>query len=139
MRLKERLNTWLCNIKKIFNFPLGISHEELAKLSKGSPGAFIENLQAWKEIPERLWPHLKNPPKTTLDALSLAREISETLNIEQQIWLISWLQNHIWNKNINSQPILQLEKLRSQLMSYVQPRLAWEVTLLKIIKQSFKR
>ena len=38
----------------------------------------------------------------------------------------------IWIKENNANIIIKLEELRKQLLNYVQPRLAWEVTLLEI-------
>ncbi len=75
-------------------------------------------------------------PTTAINALSLAREVTENLDIEQQLWIIDWLQHNIWNKNMNSQKIKQLELLRKHLMSFVQPRLAWEVALLKLAQEN---
>ena len=106
--------------------------EEISLMSNGSPGAFIENIQSWSSIPEELWPNLKTLPKDPLSSLSLAKEISETLDIEQQIWLINWLQQNIWMKKINAKKIKRLEKLRFQLGCFVQPRLAWEIALLEM-------
>ena len=67
-----------------------------------------------------------------MGALSLARDITEALDGEQQIWLISWLQQHLWRKNADASLITNLETLRLNLLSYVQPRLAWEVALLRL-------
>ena len=106
--------------------------EEISMMSNGSPGAFIENIQSCSSIPSELWPNLKNLPKDSLSALSLAKEISENLDIDQQIWLINWLQQNIWAKKRNSQRIKRLEKLRFQLGCFVQPRLAWEIALIEI-------
>ncbi len=106
--------------------------EEISMMSNGSPGAFIENIQSWSSIPNELWPNLKNLPKDPLSALSLAKEISDNLDIEQQSWLINWLQQNIWGKERNVKRIKRLEKLRFQLGCFVQPRLAWEIALLEI-------
>ena len=65
-------------------------------------------------------------------SLSLAKDLSESLTSEQQIWLIIWLQQYLWSKENNLKAINQLEILQRQLKSFVNPRLAWEVTLLKI-------
>ena len=108
------------------------SHQEISIMSNGSPGAFLENIQRWSSIPSSLWPYLQNLPKEPLSALSLAKEISESLDLEQQLWLINWLQQNIWVKQVNTQSIKRLEILRSQLCSFVQPRLAWEIALLEM-------
>ena len=62
----------------------------------------------------------------------LAKDITDELNIEQQLWLIDFQQNRIWEKEKNSKVVKQLDELRKQLLKHVQPRLAWEVTLLEI-------
>ena len=109
-----------------------LNQKEMILISNGSPGAFIENIQVWNSIPETLWPKLKELPKNSIDAITLAKLISEELNVENQIWLINWIQYNLWNKANNSMSIKRLENLREQLISFVQPRLAWEVALLEI-------
>ena len=105
---------------------------ELNILSNGSPGALIENVNLWDDIPKELWPRLKKLPKKSIEALSLAKDITENINLEQQIWIINWLQLHLWNKSNNDVAVKRLEKLRIQLVSFVQPRLSWEIALLDI-------
>ena len=108
------------------------SEKELLNLANGSPGALIENINTWNEFPQELLSRLKILPKKPIDALSLARDVIDALDVEQQLWLINWLQQYIWNKNHNPKAIKLLENLRAQLRSFVQPRLAWEVTLLQL-------
>ena len=67
-----------------------------------------------------------------LDKLSLAKDIVESLNLEQQLWIIEWLQKLLWKSNLDIRPIKKLEKLRTQLLGHVQPRLAWEIALIQI-------
>ena len=45
---------------------------------------------------------------------------------------INFEQSINWNKEHNPIIVKKLEKLRKQIKAYVQPRLAWEVTLLEI-------
>ena len=40
-----------------------------------------------------------------MGALSLARDVTETLNVEQQIWIINWLQQYLWSQNNDSRSI----------------------------------
>ena len=77
---------------------------------------------------QKLEIQLNNP----IELLKLAKEITDELNIEQQLWLIDFQQNRAWIKEKNSNIVIQLEELRKQLLKFVQPRLAWEVTLLEI-------
>ena len=110
-----------------------LHQKELLALSNGSPGAILQNMDKWNEIPKDLWPKIKNcHSNNPIDALSTAKEISEFLDSEQQIWLISWLQQYIWLKNTNAKEIKVLEKLKFHIKSFVNPRLAWEIALLKL-------
>ena len=77
---------------------------------------------------QKLEIQLNNP----IELLKLAKEITDELNIEQQLWLIDFQQNRAWIKEKNSNIVIQFEELRKQLLKFVQPRLAWEVTLLEI-------
>ena len=83
-------------LKKVFN------EKELNILSNGSPGSLIENIKMWNDIPNNLWPRLKDLPQKSIDSLSLAKDITETMNVEQQIWLINWLQINLWEQKYNS-------------------------------------
>ena len=64
----------------------------------------------------------------------MARDLSEALSGEQQLWLISWWQQQLWYRQGDVEALHRLERLRSHLLSYVQPRLAWEVTLLDLLE-----
>ncbi len=117
---------------------IGLNQKELISLSNGSPGALIENMEMWQGIPNDIWIRLQGITKNPIDALSLARDIAESIDEEQQIWLINLFQYYLWNLNNDAKPIKRLEILRSQLMSFVQPRLAWEVALLELTQEKFK-
>ena len=67
-----------------------------------------------------------------IEALHLARDLSESLDGEQQIWLLGWWQLALWRREREPAKLRRLERLRGQLRSYVQPRLAWEVALLEL-------
>ena len=66
--------------------------------------------------------------------MGLARDITEALDGEQQLWLINWLQQNFWREQKNEEALRKLERLRVQLLSFVQPRLALEVTLLNLME-----
>jgi len=87
----------------------------------------------WESLPKGLIQRFEQPPENPMDALSLARDLTDSLSGEQQLWLISWWQVHLWNRNTNPKPLRRLEKLRLHLLRFVQPRLAWEVALLEIV------
>ncbi|WP_413683220.1 DNA polymerase III subunit delta' [Prochlorococcus sp. MIT 1011] len=106
--------------------------KELIDFSHGSPGRYLINLQFWLGISSSLRQKLEIKFNNQIELLKLAKEITDELNIEQQLWLIDFEQNRVWIKKNNSTIVKKLEDLRKQLLNYVQPRLAWEVTLLEI-------
>ena len=106
--------------------------KDLLEFSYGSPGRYLKNLQYWLAISSQLRQKLEDKLVNRIELLKLAKEITEELNLEQQLWLINFQQNRIWRLQGDSVMIKKLEELRKQLLSYVQPRLAWEVTLLEI-------
>jgi len=106
--------------------------QELIDFSNGSPGRYLMNLECWLSISIPLRQKLDIKIDNQIELLKLAKEITDELNIEQQLWFIDFEQNRIWMKENNSNVVKKLEELRKQLLKYVQPRLAWEVTLLEI-------
>jgi DNA polymerase-3 subunit delta' len=107
---------------------------ELLQLAAGSPGALLEQRRHWQALPPGLAERLLGlagggDPQ---EALDLARELSEALDAEQQQWLLQWWQQALWNRGRPAAVLLRLERLRSHLQAYVQPRLAWEVALLEL-------
>jgi DNA polymerase-3 subunit delta' len=118
---------------------------ELVELAAGSPGALLLQRQQWQALPEGLAQRcaalvgagfsggaLPSPPVSPVEALSLARDLCEALEVEQQLWLLDWWQLHLWRLSHNPAQQQRLEQLRRQLRSFVQPRLAWEVALLEL-------
>ena len=106
--------------------------QELLSFSYGSPGRYLSNLQYWLDISNALSHNLEIKLTNKIEVLKIAKEISENLTIDQQLWLINFQQNRAWEKGNDSIIVMLLEELRRQLLSHVQPRLAWEVTLLEI-------
>ena len=104
----------------------------LINSSSGSPGKLIDNLKILDAIPEEIQRSLELPITDYLKILQTSKLISEKLEINQQIFLINFIQNKWWVKTSNPNLISKLENLISHLNNYVQPRLAWEVTLLNI-------
>lgn len=115
---------------------------ELVELAAGSPGALLEQRMHWEALPEGLAQRCAAlvggasagaaQPASPVEALSLARDLCDALEVEQQLWLLDWWQLHLWR--LSPQPVQQqrMELLRRQLRSFVQPRLAWEVALLEL-------
>ena len=58
--------------------------------------------------------------------------ISEKFEIYQQICLVNFIQTIWWRKTKNISLIKKLENLKYLLRKNIQPRLAWEITFLKI-------
>jgi DNA polymerase-3 subunit delta' len=118
---------------------------ELVELAAGSPGALLLQRQHWQALPEGLTQRcaelvgagssrgaLLSQPVSPVEALSLARDLCEALEVEQQLWLLDWWQLRLWRLSHNAAQQQRLEQLRRQLRSFVQPRLAWEVALLEL-------
>ncbi len=108
-----------------------LENEEILALAQGSPGAAIAHWEQLQTIPETLRQKLKEFPINILEGLDLAQEISKDLEYQGQLWLINYLQYYYWNKSQNKNLLELLEKSRSYLLSYVQPRLVWECLLLE--------
>lgn len=105
---------------------------ELAELAAGSPGALLRHRHQWQQLPTGLAERLLARSSTPLVALELARDLTEALDGEQQLWLIDWWQIALWRRQPDPAPLQRLERLRQHLRSFVQPRLAWEVALLEL-------
>jgi DNA polymerase III subunit delta' len=107
---------------------------ELLELAAGSPGGLLRCRQAWAALPEGLAARLLDLAAAAepLQALALARDLAEALDAEQQLWLLGWWQLALWRRQAPVAQLQRLERLRSQLRAYVQPRLAWEVALLEL-------
>jgi len=109
---------------------------EIIDLAQGSPGQAIANFEQLQSIPPQILAEVQNIPNTPQQALSLAKTIAKELELESQVWLLSYLQNHLWrlvsHNQMPTQTMESLESAKQQLKSYVQPRLVWEVLLLGI-------
>lgn len=104
----------------------------LRELAAGSPGAMLQHRRQWRQLPEGLADRLRVRHREPLEALALARDLTEALDGEQQLWVLDWWQQVLWLEAHDPEPLRRLEKLRQQLRAYVQPRLAWEVALLDL-------
>ncbi len=105
---------------------------ELIDFANGSPGLYIKNLNYWINIPSSIKDQLNSKLTDHIEALKLAKEITQELSIEEQLWLINFQQNVIWEKDYDREAIKNLDELRKNIISFVQPRLAWEIALLNI-------
>jgi DNA polymerase-3 subunit delta' len=105
---------------------------ELLELAAGSPGALLQHRQQWQALPEGLAQRLSTMAASPVEALGLARDLCEALDVEQQLWLLDWWQLQLWRRHLNAAQQRRLDTLRRQLRAFVQPRLAWEVALLEL-------
>jgi DNA polymerase III subunit delta' len=112
----------------------GIAAEhEILGLAQGSPGAAIAIWEQLQALPVDLIDRLTNLPLTRRQGLELASQIDRELDSSEQLWLVDYLQYIYWQRYRIPRLIETLEQTRSQLLAYVQPRLVWECTLLKLI------
>ena len=107
--------------------------EELLAMASGSPGALLAHRERWGGLPPDLIERLGGRPASARDALALARDLTESLDGEQQLWLLDWWQHKLWSQCGDNRPLRRLETLRRHLLGFVQPRLAWEVALLELV------
>jgi DNA polymerase-3 subunit delta' len=104
----------------------------LLELAAGSPGALLHHRQQWQALPWELAGRLLAGTGAPIEALALARDLCETLDLEQQLWLLDWWQWQLWRRDLQRRDQDRIERLRGQLKGFVQPRLAWEVALLEL-------
>ncbi|MEM9948831.1 MAG: DNA polymerase III subunit delta' [Cyanobacteria bacterium P01_D01_bin.36] len=103
---------------------------EVMAIAQGSPGRAIDSWQQLQGLPAELLAQVETPPTSLRAALEAARTINQTLDTEAQLWLLDYLQHRYWQQGISQEiELAALEKARTYLLSYVQPRLVWEVTL----------
>lgn len=101
-------------------------------LAQGSPGQAISAWQQWESLPSDLLHAVNQPPQTLKVALTLAQQITKALDTETQLWLLDYLQHLYWQGQASAATLHALEQARFYLRRFVQPRLVWEVTLMKI-------
>ena len=124
--LQNNLYSEISSINKNLNF------QDLVNLANGSPGKLLSKIQILNEISDEILEKLESPLKEEIEILDISKLISEQLEVFKQISLIEYLQYIWWRQTKNKNIIKNLEKLKSHLKNYIQPRLAWEVILIKI-------
>ena len=123
--------------QEIFDMDKELDFHYLIYSANGSPGKILENIQIWTRIPKEIKNNLHFPLHDNLKIFEISKLISEQLEIQEQIFLINVIQNKWWDETKNSNIIKNLEDLKSHINKYIQPRLAWEVILLKISLETF--
>jgi DNA polymerase III subunit delta' len=109
-----------------------LNRPEIIGLAQGSPGAAIAIWDQLQALPVDLLDCLTKLPVTRRQGLELASQIDQDLDSSEQLWLVDYLQYIYWQRHRIPKIIELLEHTRSHLLAYVQPRLVWECTLMKI-------
>jgi len=124
--LKEYLDTSKLKINTKLKF------EDLINSANGSPKKLLKNIEIWNDFSDEIISKLDYPIKNSLEILEISKSISEKLEIFQQIFLVNLIQTIWWRKTKNIGLVKKLENLKSLLRKNIQPKLAWEITFLKI-------
>ena len=105
---------------------------DLINSANGSPGKLLKNIEIWNELSDEITSKLYSPIKNSLEILEISKSISEKLEIFQQICVVNLIQTIWWRKTKNIGLVKKLENLKYLLRRNIQPKLAWEITFLKI-------
>lgn len=108
---------------------------EVIGMAQGSPGEAIACWQKLQQIPADILEVATQGIGDIRQALTVARDINKSLDTEGQLWLIDYLQHCYWRQQqvYGAECLKHLEVARKYLLSYVQPRLVWECTLMAIL------
>ena len=109
-----------------------LKFEDLINSANGSPNKLLKNIEIWSDCSNNIISKLDYPIKNSLEILEISKLISETLEIYQQIFLVNLIQTIWWRKTKNIKLVKKLENLKNLIRKNIQPRLAWEITFLKI-------
>ena len=116
----------------ILNIEEEVNLEDLINSANGSPSKILNNIKMWNELPDEIKDNLDFPLNDNLEILKISKIITEDLEIDQQVFLVNFIQNKYWKKTKNINIIKTLENLKLNLRDLITPRLSWEVALLKI-------
>lgn len=107
-----------------------LSRPTILAMAAGSPGLALAYDQIHRALPPELL-ELK-PPRaddSILAALQVSKEIKE-LSLEQQKWLLDFLQYQWWTHCQDGELVAKVEAAKSALNKSVSPRLVWDVLLM---------
>jgi len=124
--LKEYLDTSRLKINTKLKF------EDLINSANGSPNQLLKNIDIWNDFSDEIISKLDSPIKNNLEILEISKLITEKLEIYQQICLVNLIQTIWWRKTKNIGLVKKLDNLKYLLRKNIQPRVAWEITFLKI-------
>jgi len=109
-----------------------LEFEDLINSANGSPNQLLKNIEIWSDCSNKIISKLDSPIKNSLEILEISKLISETFEIYQQIFLVNLIQTIWWRKTKNPSLVKKLENLKYFIRKNIQPKLAWEITFLKI-------
>ena len=135
-RIKSIFKDYLETSK--FNIYTKLKFEDLINSANGSPSQLLKNMEIWNDFSDEIIVKLDYPIKNILEILEISKLISEKLEIHQQICLVNLIQTIWWRENKNISLVKKLENLKYHLRKNIQPRLAWEITFLKISMEDIK-
>ena len=133
-RITSISKEYLDPLKYSINRELNV--HDLINSANGSPGQLLKNIEIWNELSDEITSKLGEPLTNSLEILELSKLITEKLEVYQQIVLVNLIQIIWWRKTKNIKLLKKLEDLKFHLKKNTQPRLAWEITFLKISMQS---
>ena len=128
-RITSISKEYLDPLKYSINRKLNV--QDLINSANGSPGQLLKNIEIWNELSDEITSKLISPLKDSLEVLEVSKLISEKLEVYHQILLVNLIQIIWWRKTKNINLLKKLENLKFHLKK-TQPRLAWEITFLKI-------
>ena len=138
VRFRSLSATQITSISEEYFDPLNYSInsklniQDLINSANGSSGQLLKNIETWDELSDEIANKLTSPLKNSLEILEVSKLISEKLEVYQQILLVNLIQIIWWRKTKNINLLKKLEDLKFHLKKNTQPRLAWEITFLKI-------
>tara|TARA_B100000212_G_scaffold338326_1_gene314664 strand:+ start:138 stop:1085 length:948 start_codon:yes stop_codon:yes gene_type:complete len=106
--------------------------ENIIFISNGSPGKLVDNLEIWNQIPKNIKHEIKVPLKNNENILFLAKNIASNLDLNQQEFLLDYMQINWWKSTKDKKIAEILERIKDNINEHIQPRISWEIGLLKI-------
>lgn len=108
-----------------------LENPTIIAMASGSPGKATALYDLWQSIPHTILKELIEPAYSDLRALQIAKELA-SLEVEQQVWLLDYLQHTWWTQYSNKQLISKVETAKKAMDKLLTPRLVWEVLLLSL-------
>lgn len=117
-------------LQKLDVAPEILTNEVLMAIAQGSPGEALRAGQIFQEIPESILTAVQAWPRSPYAALMLAKTITKELELDQQLWLLDYLQFQDWQSHRQAIHLEQLESAQRRLRRFAQPRLVWDCLFL---------